>query len=496
MRATPAFRLTVLVVVMCLLIPVSVAAQSPSILPSESPGPSTAPGAPACLTEDTEAVGGRHEGSLRSAGLAQVRGAGLGQDQASFRRCTVQNAPMLDAGMDTAWQRLMAKAGVDQLNVQLDPGCDLITLDGQPAEGGFSPVGDITGVYWAHDVRFRRPVIDEIRDIFLPADEGGSTFYMAPATPRWVKPGRWDVTVIDVAGDPTAVGPDTWTLQILSDPNKKVTDNVLGATGSINPLQGGQSLLTFGHFADRPDPFAGGFSNFGIRRRGPDGQTQYYNSPANFIVMLSDDPGQIMVLNPSAMIGADFRPMTMVAAGGDSAWDFGTVGPNPLSLIPKSGEFFDLMQCAQLDVLHQELTVDQGVSVDGQPVVPLIAPSQTPLTVLSALFGSASAPPLLNLTLREENRTLTIEGLAPEPLPELNAFRYPIPITEYGPHVFMDGEFVFVPGTTFSDGSQANPDDAFQILELLRVLGTDGISVTEDEGTLNNLFCTDAILTQ
>jgi ABC-type transport system substrate-binding protein len=157
-----------------------------------------------------------------------------------------------------------------------------------------------------------------------------------------------------------------------------------------------------------------------------------------------------------------------------------------------AGEYPDTFQCAQVDVFHTQTVMETGATVNGQLIEPFTGPSGNAFILQSVLFAGMSAPPLLNLHLLEGNQELYFEGIDPQVIDDY--FRYPYPITQYGPHVWTNGTFTPPPGATWSDGTPITPDDlAFAWAAVGRSIGTAGITVDEQEGTINNLFCTDAV---
>jgi hypothetical protein len=461
----------------------SAAAQSPSASiegSGSSPIASPPPSGGSCPVQQqptsTREAARTGTAALTTAGLAQLETHGP-----VCRLSAFDEVPSVGPPFD----HIIEAAGIHEFFFQGDAANDLISVDGAPSPPDVDPVGDLLGTWIAHDFPLNRRQAAAIRRQLQP---GPTVFHGAPVN-GWLRPGRFDLTILDLAGDPTAAPAQTVMWHLLGDPNETPSDNVLAGLPNIQPLQGGQNLLTFARVRDgRASRPSWGLSNFGNSRLGPDGSSRYYNGRSAFVVIVNSEPNRVMFLGPSRMIGNELRPITQVTDTETSFWDFGTTGPGQVPFIPTTGAYDFFFECAELQVFHDQTSVASGAFVDGQQVTPMVGPSGNGLALVSPVFAGMSEPPRLNLTINEGDRMLVYDGLAATV--QGDVLRYDYAMTHYGPHVWERGAFVPAEDSTWSDGTPVAAEDLARAWdEAGRLLGTSGLSVDEAAGALNQVRC-------
>lgn len=358
-------------------------------------------------------------------------------------------------------------------SVDRDP-ADSFRLDGAPIDGTPDPATDIKRVHHGRFTLDRREARELMRVVRSPELRDQVVLGVPPG--QLFKPGAFDLFAIDLAGDPTTDPSGNRIFQLVfmgADPLKSVASTI----PETNPLAGGRHVVTiFQQPGDAPDRAL--LSDFGSRKLGPDGQTQYYNVPAR--VMSLTTPEGIFVITPAALDPIGFRVEAFDATTG--AWDFLGAPDGPMAFIPQDGSAPSTLQLPVLQLRHEPVE-GQDLLLGDQRLEDQTMPSGF---ILFAFPGEDGIQAVATVDLEVERRRLLYEDRPLESLVDTPLVELTMGIPSYGRYCVarkgatalrgLDGEPV-----TWSDGSPAILDAD----ELRRVLGASCWRVDSQEGLLH-----------
>jgi hypothetical protein len=301
---------------------------------------------------------------------------------------------------------------------------------------------------------------------------------------RLLKPGRWTLFAIDTAGDPTGshAGPLVYQVAHQGGAGKSVAAHIPGT----NPLDGARAVQ---HMRVDPGPRGNPLvslqaSDFGSRKRGPDGQTQYYNAVPKFLTITTHDG--VIFMAPAGAGAADaFRPMAWDSESG--AWDLVSTPDSPMGFIPIDGSAAWLFDLAALSLSHVEMP-NQSFWVDNALQNAMTLPSGPAPLFISGLLADVDPVPPATIGYDLEDRSFLFEAVEALYLDDYPAnIWYPFGIPSYGEYCLTALGWE---GVTWSDGTPITAGDLaiFQdgTDELTRALGASCFVVDEQEGILHS----------
>lgn len=363
-------------------------------------------------------------------------------------------------------------------SVDRDP-ADAFRLDGAPIEGTPDPAADIQRV---HHGRFTidRKGAGQLSKVVGSGEYRDAVVFGVPPK-QLFKPGEFDLFAIDLAGDPTTDPSGNRIFQIVfmgADPLKTVASTI----PETNPLAGGRHVVTiFQQPGDAPDRAL--LSDFGSRKLGPDGQTQYYNAPAR--VMTLTTPEGIVVITPAGLDPIGYRVEAFDARVG--AWDILGAPDGPMAFLPVDGSAPSTLQLPILQLRHEPVP-GQDLLLGTQRLTDQTLPSGNRLL---GAFGEPLADVTATLDVDIEGRRLLFEDVAVQGVPESRTVAIGWGIPSYGRYCLRRGGETALRGAdgappAWSDGSPATLDAG----ELRRVLGASCWSVDAAEGLLHETATT------
>ncbi len=362
-----------------------------------------------------------------------------------------------------------------------DPVGDQLALTGEAFSASPDAALDITGVAvgaFDLDRRAARELIRELRrDTFT--DEVVVTWPRPPED--WLERGGWQIVVLELAGDPT-VPTETqriWQLGFQAgDPTRAVAPTI----PSVTPLAGVRNLLTYGQVAQDDGTMrrSVGRSDFGSRRLGPDGRTQYYNARPDAAVL--EWPDGLAFVFPDAYDPIGVRPMAFHQPSG--AWDLVTAPGGPMAFLPATGHAPGIFDLVAHWLEHEPISLP--AIIDGAASDSAIDfPSQHRWLFGSPLFDPTQ-PVLVDLAYSVDGHEVSFVDLQGLPVGGgLFAATHGIP--QYGRYV-LTGLEVEQPG-------DAIPEDWDQLAEAARALGTVSWTVGAEAGPLHGSAVPHAWLT-
>jgi hypothetical protein len=242
-----------------------------------------------------------------------------------------------------------------------------------------------------------------------------------------------------------------------------------------SPLAGVRRLFTYGQAPqDGGDALRFvGESDFGSRKLGPDGQTQYYNvQRARFMGLESSDAIVFLVpgdLDPLGFRVSTYDPETM-------AWDLVSAPGGPLAFLPPSGSAPGMFDFAGLYLNHDPM--EMPAILDGTGNAGLLPfPSGPTLFFGSPLFDPTQ-PVEVDLSYLVGDTSVAFEDLIAAPLgDDAGLFGVPFGIPQYGGYVLTSA--------VFEQAGVEVPQTWDQLAELARALGTGRFTVDERAGPLH-----------
>ncbi len=347
---------------------------------------------------------------------------------------------------------------------------DQLTLGGDPFAGDPDPALDITRVSFGSVDLGGRQARSLAR--WLEGDEfaDGHHVTLGRRPGDWVEPGMFQIVILGLGGDPT-VPPETDRIWQVGFQGRDPSKAVVPAIPVSSPIAGVRNLLTYGQVAQEDGSVrrSVGRSDFGSRKVGPDGQTQYYNARPDAAVLEWRDG--VAFLFPEAYDPLGFRPMTFDRQSG--AWDMVVAPGGPMAFLPASGGAPGMFDFVGLVLDHEAIdlpaTID-GVAADG----PMTFPSQNRLVFGSSVFDP-SRPVLVDLAYDVEGHVVGFTDLTADPLGE-GLFGVPYGIPQYGRYALTS--------LVLEQEGIAVPETWDQLVEALRSLGTGAWRVDETEGPL------------
>ncbi len=372
-------------------------------------------------------------------------------------------------GLGTAsLERFLGRLGVDRLHVMADGGEDMLTLDGSPVSG---PLDDALKV---EEIRFGSGAItrDGVQDVVRLFQRGrlddlNPVLGGAPAD--IFERGRYQVVILDTAGDPTVPSDivRTWEIGLAG---KDPARNVPSVGGAGNPFSGVQHVLTYAQVPTEGGGFEGrlGHTNFGSDKLGPDGQTRFYNGRTNFGALAYSDG--VAFVFPEDLGPVGLRAWTR---GGDPVvWDIVQGPGGPMALIPPDGSWAGMLGLFQPIVVHEPITLP--ATVNGQVMPTVEFPSQLAL-LLGVPLVDPGEPLTIDLGYLTGDTSVRFDDLIAQPLGG-GLFGTRVGLTTYGPHAF---DHLAI------DQLGAMPEEWSLVSEEARMLGWSPFLIDEAEGPIH-----------